>query len=291
MSTNQIPTPRVLLSIDYEPWYALVRRFDGLSDPDERRDLDGGFTHWAIDRILEKLGDAKISFYLVGEVADWYPEVPQKIVAAGHELGFHCQIHRPLVTVEDIGKDLRRSARWREQYGVRGYRAPMVHTIEGIYLALEETGFSYSSSIYGGAGHLLRKGNIWEIPVSTYRLFGQEDSSLQAPRHLTLKLLFGGELPYGSAFTIGLLKKSVLRILEKELSLGRSPVIIMHPYEIVPPENWPRRLGMDLLTHPQLLPFTVNKSGFLNEVLQSFPVSSLGSYLDEALALRGGTGA
>ena len=124
MSTNQIPTPRVLLSIDYEPWYALVRRFDGLSDPDERRDLDGGFTHWAIDRILEKLGDAKISFYLVGEVADWYPEVPQKIVAAGHELGFHCQIHRPLVTVEDIGKDLRRSARWREQYGVRGYRAP-----------------------------------------------------------------------------------------------------------------------------------------------------------------------
>ena len=291
MSTNQKPSPRVLLSIDYEPWYALVRRFDGFSGPEERRDLDGGFTRQAIDRILEKLRDARISFYLVGEIADWYPEVPQKIVAAGHELGFHCQIHRPLVTVEDIVKDLQKSTGWREQYGVRGYRAPMVHTIEGIYSALDGAGFTYSSSIYGQAGHLFQKGNVWEIPVSTYRLFGREDTSFQAPRHLTLKLLLGGELPYGSAFTIGLLKKNVLRILEKELSLGRSPVIILHPYEIVPPENWPRRLGMDLLTHPQLLPFTVNKSDFLSEVLRSFPVSSLVSYLDEALALKGESGA
>ena len=33
--------------------------------------------------------------YLVGEIAEWYPEVPQKIVAAGHELGLHCHIHHP----------------------------------------------------------------------------------------------------------------------------------------------------------------------------------------------------
>jgi hypothetical protein len=291
MSPEKIPAPRVLLSIDYEPWFALVRRFDALSGMDERRDLDGGFTLRAIDPILEKLRDVKISFYLVGEIADWYPEIPGKIVAAGHELGFHCQIHRPIVAVDDIVKDLRGSTGWRKQYGVRGYRAPMVHTIEDIYPALEDAEFTYSSSIYAQSGHILQKGNIWEIPVSTYRLFGRKDALLQAPRHLTMKLLLGGELPYGSSFTIGLLSKYVLRILEKELSRGHSPVIIMHPYEIVRPENWPRRLGMDLLTHPQLLPFTVDKSGFLDELLRSFPVSSLASFLDETLALSGGAGA
>ena len=288
---DRFPTPRVLLSIDYEPWYALVRRFDGLSGTNERRELDGGFTRLAIDPILEMLGDAQASFYLVGEIADWYPDVPQKIVSAGHELGFHCQIHRPLVTVDDVARDLQSSSAWRKQYGVRGYRAPMVRTIEGVYSTLERADFTYSSSIYGQAGYILQKGNIWEIPVSTYRIFGRADSTLQAPRHLAMKLLLGGELPYGSSFTIGLFSNFVLRILEKELSLGHSPVIILHPYEIVRPENWPRRLGWDLVTHPQLLPFIVNKSGFLNEVLRSFPVSSLACYLGEALALRGKTGA
>jgi len=280
--------PRVLLSIDYEPWFALVRRFDNLSEPKERRDLDGGFTAWAVDPILENLGDAKVSFYLVGEIAGWYPDVPQKIVTAGHELGFHCQIHRPLVTVDDVAKDLRNSVDWREQYYVRGYRAPMVRTIEDVYPLLEESGFAYSSSIYGHSGQLIQKGGIWELPVSTFRLFGRAGAPLQAPRHLTMKLLLGGELPYGSSFTIGLLSGFVLRLLEKELAAGFSPIIILHPYEIARYINWPGRMGWDLVREPLLLPFTFDKSPFLKELLRSFPVGSLGGYLNEALALRGG---
>lgn len=286
-NVNTKPIPRVLLSIDYEPWFALVRRFDKLTHLDERRDLDGGFTAWAIDPILEKLGDAKISFYLVGEIADWYPEVPQKIVSAGHELGFHCQIHRPLVTVDDIAKDLKSSIEWRKKFGVQGYRAPMVHTIEDVYPLLKDADFTYSSSIYGRAGHIFQKNDIWEMPVSTYRLFGHMNSSLQAPRHLTMRLILGGELPYGSSFTIGLLSHFVLKILEKELSLGHSPVIILHPYEIVRSKNWPGRMGWDLIREPILLPFTFDKSPFLKELLRSFPVGSLAGYLNESLGLHG----
>ncbi len=287
MSENQKPAPRVLLSIDYEPWFALARRYDGITQMEQRRDLDGGFTAWAIDPILEKLDGANVSFYLVGEIADWYPQVPEKIAAAGHELGFHCHIHRPLVSVEEIARDLEQSADWRRQYGVRGYRAPMVRTIEDVYPLLARAGFRYSSSIYGHAGSLIRKGNVWELPVSTYRMFGRSSAEMQAPRHLTLKLLLGGELPYGSSFTISLFSGAVLRILEKELAAGLSPVIILHPYEIVRSKNWPGQLGWDLVRHPLLLPFTFDKSAFLKELLRSFPVGSLAGYLEEALALRG----
>src|SRR4051812_14632866 len=100
-----LPHPRVLLSIDYEPWFALTRRFDSLAGSKQRRELDGGFTAQALDPLLEMLGNVKASFYLVGEIADWYPEAPQKIVAAGHELGLHCQTHRPLVDTTELEKD------------------------------------------------------------------------------------------------------------------------------------------------------------------------------------------
>lgn len=273
--------PRVLLSIDYEPVFALFRRYDKLADPARRRELDQGFTRAAIDPILEQLGEARASIYLVGEIADWYPDVPQKIVAAGHELGLHCHIHRPLIAVNELAEDVRASASWCRQYGVRGYRAPMVGISESAYRLLGESGFLYSSSIYAPAGTLLRKGTVWEIPVSTLRLRGKNES-YTAPRDFSFPLLFGGEFPYGSSFSIGLIGRRLFGILEHELKRGRSPVLILHPYELVNP-GASGRLARDLIRNPLFLPFLRDKSHFLAELLRSFPVSPLGTYLDEAL--------
>jgi hypothetical protein len=277
-------TPRVLLSIDYEPWFALFRHYDSLTDPIERRDLDNGFTKRAIDPILEMLGDAKASIFLVGEIAGWYPEVPQKIVSTGHELGLHCHIHRPLKNVDELARDIQVSSHWLKQYNVRGYRAPMVGISEAAYPLLEQNGFTYSSSIYAPSGMLFQKGNMWEIPVSTTG--SHQNGQYTAPRGFTFKLLMHGEFPYGSSFSIGLMGKRILKIIERELKRGRSPSIILHPYELVrPPQS--ARLTRDLILNPHLLPFRRDKSGFLKSLLEHFPVSPLGAYLDETLASQG----
>ena len=281
-----LPSPRVLLTIDYEPWFALVRRYDRLEDSLARRNLDGAFTLSAIDPILEKLGDSKISFYLVGEIAEWYPQIPQKIIQAGHELGLHCQFHRSLVSRDELALDIRASTSWVKDYGVRGYRAPMVGMSESAYSLLEESGFVYSSSIYAPAGTLLQKGGVWEIPVSTLR-FGRSAKTFIAPRQFTWGLLLGGEYPYGSSFSIGLMNKLIFPVLENELKKGFSPVLFMHPYEIVRPAHWASRLWRDVLSHPLLWPFTWNKSGFLTALVRNFPVSPIGTYLDEVMDLRG----
>ena len=275
------PTPRVLLSIDYEPWFALTRRYDTLQDSEARRTLDDGFTQQAIDPILEMLAPARASFYLVGEIAGWYPEVPQKIIAAGHELGLHCQIHRPLVNPVELERDLLGSAGWRANYPVSGYRAPMVGISEEGYHLLAKHGFSYSSSIYAPSGNLIQKGAIRELPVSSLALFGSA-KPLQAPRHFSTRLLLGGEVPYGSSFMIGLMPGLILRILEKELRAGLSPVIILHPYELARPRAFIRRMAPDLAAHPLLLPFTLDKSPFLKTLIKHFPVSPLADYLNEA---------
>ena len=273
--------PRVLLSIDYEPWFALFRHYDGLTDPRQRRDLDEGFTLFALEPLLEKLDDAKASIYLVGEIAGWYPEVPKMIVSAGHELGLHCHIHRPLVNVNELAEDLRASAPWCKQYGVRGYRAPMVGIREAAYQLLSDAGFLYSSSIYAPAGIILRKGDIWEIPVSTLRLHGK-NGTFTAPRDFSLNLLLNGEVPYGSSFSIGLIGKRILKIIEQELKRGLSPVVILHPYELVKPAS-STRLTRDLALNPLFLPFLRDKSDFLSDLLRDFPISPLGTYLDENL--------
>ena len=281
-----LPSPRVLLTIDYEPWFALSRRYDKLKNSVERRNLDGGFTLQALDPVLEKLGDSKISFYLVGEIAEWYPEIPQRIIKAGHELGLHCQIHRSLISVDELASDIRASASWVKDYGVRGYRAPMVGMSESAYSLLEESGFVYSSSIYAPAGTLLQKGRVWEIPVSTLR-FGRGERTYIAPRQFTWSLLLSGEYPYGSSFNIGLMSKPILCILENELKKGFSPVLFMHPYEITRPTHWASRIGPDVMRNPLLWPFTWNKAGFLSALLRNFPVSPLGTYLDEMLMMQG----
>jgi len=167
---------------------------------------------------------------------------------------------------------------------VRGYRAPMVGISEAAYPLLEENGFAYSSSIYAPAGVLLQKGKMWEIPVSTTS--SHQNGYYTAPRDFTFKLLLNGEFPYGSSFSIGLFSKRVLKIIEQELKHGRSPSIILHPYELVRPPS-SARLARDLILNPHLFPFLSDKSGFLKSLLQHFPVSPLGTYLDETLALQG----
>lgn len=276
------PSPRVLLSIDYEPWYALFRRYDKLINPVERCALDGKFTLDALDPILEQLGSVKTSVYLVGEIAQWYPEVPQKIVNAGHELGLHCQFHRPLTNVDELSADIQASAGWCNEYQVRGYRAPMVGISEPAYRLLGDAGFFYSSSIYAPAGTLLKKDNVWELPVSTLRIFGKNENYI-APRDFSIKLLANGEFPYGSSFSVGVLGKNVLKIIEKVLKLGLSPVIILHPYELIRPSNWVSRVWRDVALNPFLFPFTTNKSDFLASLLRNFPISPLGEYLHETL--------
>jgi hypothetical protein len=64
-------------------------------------------------------------------------------------------------------------------------------------------------------------------------------------------------------------------------------VLFLHPYEIVSPfSQWVPGTWWDVAKHPLLLPFTWNKSGFLATLLRNFPVSPVGTYLDEALKIR-----
>ena len=284
---ERLPKPRVLLTIDYEPWYTLYGMYEPLPQDSERQSLDERFSLEALDPILSMLDGTSISFYLVGEVAGWYPEIPARIVAAGHELGFHCHRHRTYRDLSDLRVDLTASAAWLKQYAVKGFRAPRVTIFDDFYPELENAGIKYSSSVYATSGRLLKKGNIWEVPVSTRRFYGKPQGDPQAPRTFSLKLLREGELPIGSSFMSGICSDAVLYFIQKELAEGFSPVIILHSFELFCPRPWSSYVWKHLHRQPSLIPFIRNKSKFMRRLVSSFPVSSMQSYLNEFLELRG----
>lgn len=273
------PSPRLLLTIDYESWFAPSRRYDFLP-PETRHQLDDGRSRLSIDPILEVFGDSKVTFYLVGEMVGWFPELPEKISSAGHEVGFHCHIHRRLDNAKEIEKDLIASADWIKKYNVRGYRAPMINTVEEVYPLLAKHKFLYSSSQYAPTGITVKKGDVWEIPVSTLPLLNMP-TEFNAPRYMNLKLVSGGEFPYGSSFMSGLFRPIVYKIIEREFKAGRSPVIFLHPYEIITPKGYPQNFVVDMIHHPLLFPFTFNKSKFLKDLLKNFPTSTMQDYIKE----------
>jgi len=59
----------------------------------------------------------------------------------------------------------------------------------------------------------------------------------------------------------------------------------LHPYELVKPAST-LRLTRDMIRNPLFLPFLRDKSAFLADLLRNFPVSPLGTYLDEVLKVR-----
>jgi hypothetical protein len=73
----------------------------------------------------------------------------------------------------------------------------------------------------------------------------------------------------------------VFNIIEREFKAGKSPVIFLHPYELITPPRWYKRMAKDLFFHPELLPFMFNKSKFLKDLLRKFPTSTMQDYLKE----------
>lgn len=148
------------------------------------------------DRLLGLLDEAGVTatFFVLGWVAERFPELVRRIHRAGHELASHSYDHGLVYdkTPDTFRADLRRArAAIAEAAGVEvtGYRAPSYSVVDRSLWALDvliDEGYTYDSSIYpirhdrygipSWARHVHRVdrpgGSLWELPGSTVRHFG-----------------------------------------------------------------------------------------------------------------------
>jgi polysaccharide deacetylase family protein (PEP-CTERM system associated) len=191
------------------------------------------------DRMLEIFAAAGAhgTFFTLGWVAERHPALIRRIVAAGHELASHGHGHARVDTLgpEAFAADITRAKGLLEDAGgvtVNGYRAPTFSIgprTPWAAEALARAGYTYSSSVYPIRHDLYgdptapripfqtANGTLWEVPMSTARLFGR---NLPASGGGFFRLL-----PY-AIFRLGLRHVNSAE--------GHAGIFYTHPWEIDP---------------------------------------------------------
>lgn len=236
------------LSVDVEDWFHV-----GAFERTIRRADWGSLTHRVernTDAVLALFADAGVSatFFTLGWVAERYPALMRRIVAAGHELASHGYDHARVFSLSSdaFREDLRRSRALLEDasgQAVMGYRAPSFsidRRTPWAHAILAEEGYLYSSSVapirhdHYGWPESPRFGwkpvagaSLLELPVTTAELGGR-------------RLAAGGGgffrlLPYGF---------SRWAIRQVNAQAQRPAIIYFHPWEIDPDQ--PRVAGAPL---------------------------------------------
>lgn len=146
-----------------------------------------------VDRILAMLDqhESKATFFILGWIAERYPELIRRIVAEGHEVASHGYGHERATdqTAAAFFADINLAKLILEDLvgqEVKGYRAPSFSIGQNNLWAfdcLERAGYHYSSSIYpirhdhygmpDAPRHAYAVGGLLEIPATTVRLFNR----------------------------------------------------------------------------------------------------------------------
>src|SRR4030043_1091945 len=109
-----------VLSIDLESF--IHRQFN----IDERINKDNGYTVKATNYILKilKKYNTSATFFVVGEIYDWYPNLIEQIKLDGHEIAYHTHRHIILNNKEILLKELSLSGSFLKKFKPKGFRAP-----------------------------------------------------------------------------------------------------------------------------------------------------------------------
>ena len=224
---------RSAFTVDIEDGVSIAMR-DAFSVESEQTTRVVGLTQ----KILGLLDNynTKGTFFVLGQVAEKFPEIVREIAEEGHELGVHGYNHLQFfrMTQEQAFEELDRAKKLIEDISgceVFGHRAPAFSITPETEWGLDviaEVGFTYDSSImpidgirYGWPG--FRKNihslvtpagkNLVEVPLSTVSILGKE-----------VPVCGGG---YLRLFPYQFTKIAFDKILN-----DRSVIVYLHPYEL-----------------------------------------------------------
>jgi polysaccharide deacetylase family protein (PEP-CTERM system associated) len=234
-----------VMSVDVEDWFH-VENLKQVIDR-ESWGRQSSRVERNVDRLLELMaghGDVRSTWFILGWVAERWPQVVSRIAEAGHEIASHGYHHDLLddLSPESFEADVRRSKRLLEDIGgaaVIGYRAPSFSIKEWALPILQEAGFEYDSSFFPTVGHD-RYGRLDGVAADqavAEVLPGFFEISISSMSFASVAVPWGG----GGYFR--LLPYSVFRAgARRILRSGRPYVFYIHPWEIDPDQPRPKGL-------------------------------------------------
>ena len=236
----------------------------------------------SVDQLLASLArsGATGTFFTLGWLAKYRPEVVRSIAAAGHEIASHGFAHERVTSLSAraFREDVRSSKKALEDLTGRivlGYRAPSFSIIPGYEWAFDvliEEGYRYDSSLfpirrrgYGypaaqGTAHMIQRasGRLAEFPLATTRIL-----SYPVPA------AGGGylrQLPFG-----------ITRRAFREATERSEPAVFyIHPWEIDPDQPRLPVYGFNRMRHYRGLSGTLSR---VERLLAEFRFGTIAEYL------------
>ncbi len=228
-----------LLGIDFEDWYhpELIQRH--IKTKNNKPSVVNG-----IDKILEWLrkNETFATFFMVGELLEAKPELLDKILGGGHEIGFHTMHHTRLDSTDFREKFPEEIRKFHAMTGgkSKGFRAPTFSLNDSSSWAIDilsENSYQYDSSIVPAKTRLY---GVPDAQTRPYRITSSEirkndpnGKILEFPL-LTTKL-FGRTIPACGGFYIRFLPLKIIeKAIRKNNEMNIPSSFYIHSWELTP---------------------------------------------------------
>ena len=230
---------------------------------------------------LLKEYNIKATFFIVGKIAQKYPEIINIIIKNDHELAFHGWSHIPLwkINQHSFKSELKRFLNLHPK--CIGYRAPSFSLNENSKWAiriLKDMSFKYDSSVFPTKTPLygISKAPMKPYKISTKDLKKENDNGIwEFP--LLVHPIMGFKFPTAGGFYLRLLPKIVHHSIKVQNNKGYPAVIYIHSWELDPDTP---RLKLNL-KHSFITYYNIKKTKkILIDLLENFHFISFKEYLD-----------
>jgi len=273
-----------LLGIDFEDWFhpELIQRY--ITGIEKKPTVVNG-----IEKILDLLrkNDTKATFFVVGELLKFKPEILDKIIENEHDIAFHTMKHTRIDTpnfkenFENEMKEFNELTNGKS----RGFRAPsfsLNKQSSWLIDILEKNDYIFDSSVVPAKTSLYGIPDAEEAPyrISSKKLEGNSEYGKIIEFPLMITKFLGKKLPAGGGFYLRTLPlriiKNAITSYEKKNIPG---VFYIHSWELTP-EYMPK---IDLPLKENFITYHNIDKAFdkMSSLLEEFSFTSFSDYLSK----------
>ena len=273
-----------LLGIDFEDWY-----HPQLVSPHVPEEKRYPTMFKGLNKILDLLekNDSKATFFLVGEILENNPEIIDKILSGGNEIGFHTMKHTRLDS-EGFQSTFKQELKEFEEIISRkviGFRAPTFSLNEKSAWMIDElvnAGYKYDSSVMPAKTSMYGFASAEKSPyrITSDNLEEDNGNGVLIEFPLLVTKFLGKTVPAAGGFYLRFLPFGIIKNAIKSYEKQDIPACFyIHSWELTP-EYIPK---INLPKKNQFITFhNIEKTlSRIDNLLKEFKFSSFESYLPE----------
>ncbi len=271
-----------LLGIDFEDWY-----HPQLVQPYVSKDKKIPVMFKGLEKILKLLkeNNAKATFFVVGELLESNPEINDKILDGGHEIGFHTMKHTRLDTPNFRSLFTQELEKFEKLTSIKpiGFRAPTFSLNKKSSWVINELinfGYKYDSSIVPAKTTMYGMPSAEKTPykISRSSLDKNDPDGVLTEFPLLITKFLGKTIPVAGGFYLRTLPLRIIKNAIKSYEENKIPAsFYIHSWELTP-EHIPK---IKLPIKNQFITFHKIEKAFskMEQLLKEFEFNTFSSHL------------